>query len=127
MANPPDAASPDAGNRDIVDAFRQSVEPLWEGVVSLIGETSAVAMFHSALQEATRRCSLLEGIDVDRTGVRVDRLRVNVRGVPRATLCQGLLAYVQALEGLLRDLTGHVVLRKVEPFVQQLKHQLGRE
>lgn len=127
MATPNDTRLAEEANRELVEAFRQVIEPLWGGVVALIGENSAQALFQSALQEAKRQHPLLGGIDIDRTGVRLDRLRVNVLRVPEATLRGALLAFVHTLEGVMVDLTGNVVMQKVEPLVHQFKQRLGRE
>jgi hypothetical protein len=127
MANPNDTRLAEEANRELVDGFRQVIELLWGGVVALIGENSAMAMFQSALQDAKRQHPLLSGIDIDRTGVRVDRLRVHVLRVPQPTLRDGLLAFIDALEGLMVDLAGNVVMHKVEPLIQQFKQRLGRE
>lgn len=127
MANPNEAQRFEEGNRQLVDALHRTIEPLWREVTALIGETSAVAMFQSALQDAKRQHPFLSGVDIDRGGVRLDRLRAHATGLPRATLQAALLAFIEGLESLMADLAGNVVAHKVAPLVEPLKQRLGRE
>jgi hypothetical protein len=127
MANPQGTSPTEQGNRELVEAFRAVIDRLWQELVLLIGESSAVSMCQSALQESRRHFPFLGGIDMEAVGVRVDRLRANVMGLDRSTLRAGLLAFMNSLEGIMVDLTGDVLMRKVGPLVQQLKRQLDKE
>jgi hypothetical protein len=127
MANPQGTSPTEQANRELVEAFRAVTGQLWQELVSLIGESSAVSMWQSALQESRRHFPFLSGIDVEAVGVRVDRLRANVMSLDRSTLRAGLLAFMNSLEAIMVDLTGDVLMRKVGPLVQQLKRQLDEE
>ena len=106
------------------DIFRESLERLWSLLSSLIGNAATIAIFRSALFWATRDHPLLRGIEITRTGVRMDRLAGDSATTETR---EGLLALVYSIVSLVEDLTGDILLSKLRPLVRQLEGRLEDE
>lgn len=116
----------EAGKQETLDIFSELLERLWERIVGLIGGTATVAVFRSALLEASRDHPLCQEINIDSGGICLDRLKKNLDALERTAVRAGLMAFTDNVMALLIDLTGGILLRKVEPLVQQLKQQLEK-
>jgi len=112
--------------QETLEIFRELLERLWERIVGLIGETASVAIFRSALLEASRDHALLQQIDIDPHGIRLDRLQQTLDALERSSIRAGLLAFTDNVMTLLIDLTGGILLRKVEPLLEQFKQKLDK-
>lgn len=110
--------------QETLEIFSELLERLWERIAGLIGETAAVAVFRSALLEASRDNPLLQEIDIDNRGILLGRLKKNLDAWERNAVRSGLLAFTDSAIALLIDLTGEILLRKVEPLVEQFKQKL---
>jgi hypothetical protein len=113
--------------REIVNVFRELLERLWERLASLIGETATAAIFQSARREVARDYPFLNRVDIDESGVRLNHLQQDLSALERTTLRGGLLALSDGVVALLTDLTGDILVRKVQPLVQQFKQQLEED
>jgi hypothetical protein len=110
---------------EIVDVFRGLVEQLWERLVMFIGDMATAAVFQSARREAMQDHPFLEGVSVDREGVRLDQLRENPGALDRAAVQAGFLAFLDGVVALLTDLTGDILMRKLGPLVEAFRAELG--
>jgi|GEM_PF-2597863 len=115
-----------ASKQETLAIFRELLERLWERIVGLIGETASVAIFRSALQEANHDHSLLQQIDIDHRGIHLERLQQTLDVLDRHALRAGLMAFTDNVMTLLIDLTGGILLRKVEPLLEQFKQKLDK-
>lgn len=113
-----------AGKREAVEIFAELLERLWERLNSLIGETATAAIFRSAVVEASRDRVWLEDVTIADGGISLDQLDDSLETIDRAALRAGLLALTDNVMTLLIDLTGEILLRKVEPLVEQFKQKL---
>ena len=110
--------------QEIVDIFRELLERLWARLASLVGETATMAIFRSALWETTGPYAFLKGTKVSENGLRLDCLQENLAALDRATIRAGLLAFIDSIVALITDLTGDILVRKVQPLVEQFNQQL---
>lgn len=114
------------GKQEILEIFSELLDRLWERINSLIGETACIAVFRSALLEASRDYALLQDIEITSSGICLDGLNKTLDGLDRSTVRAGLLALTDNVMALLIDLTGEILLGKVEPLVQQFKQKLDK-
>ena len=115
-----------AGKQEILEIFSELLDRLWERINSLIGETACVAVFRSALLETSRDHALLQDIEIHSSGISLDGLNTTLDGLDRSAVRTGLLAFTDNVMALLIDLTGEILLGKVEPLVQQFKQKLDK-
>lgn len=113
-----------SGKQETLEIFGELLERLWERVIGLIGETATIAVFRSALNEASRDHPLLKEINIDSSGISLDRLKNTLEALDRTALRTAMLAFTENVMALLIDLTGEILLRKVEPIVEQFKQKL---
>lgn len=115
-----------AGKQELLEIFGELLARLWERINSLIGETATIAVFRSALLEASRDHALLQEIEIDSSGISLERLKTTLDALDRSAVRAGLLAFTDNVMALLIDLTGEILLGKVEPLVQQFKQKLDK-
>ncbi|GAC1462414.1 MAG: hypothetical protein NVS2B14_03210 [Chamaesiphon sp.] len=112
------------GKQETLEIFGELLDRLWERLILLIGETATVAVFHSALLEASREHPLLQEIDIENSGIGLNRFKETLDALDRNALRKGLLAFTDSVMALVIDLTGQILSRKMEPLVQQFKQKL---
>lgn len=121
-------AQTDEGWRgEILSLFGDFFQKLWERLASMIGETATAAICRSAVVEAAREHAFLSDVEIGDAGIVLDRLREDPESPGRAELEGGLLVFVDAVMGLIIDLTGNILVRKVEPLVEQFRGRLGED
>lgn len=113
-----------AGKQETLNIFSQLLKRLWERIISLIGDTAAIAVFRSALLEASQDYSLLREIEIKNDGIHLEKLQNNLENIHGSQLRSGLVAFTDSVMTLLIDLTGGILSTKLEPLVQQLKETL---
>ncbi len=104
--------------------FDELMHCLWERLASLIGETATLAIFRSALLEATTQHPLLARVVLSEQGLNLDALATQTPPPDLSHLRQGLMQLTDNVLALLIDLTGEILLGKVNPLVQQYKQKL---
>lgn len=97
---------------------------LWERMVNLIGLSTTVAMFRSALIEAVREYPFLRGIEISQTGIDLQGLRLQLSNISYPPLRSGLICFTDEILAIITDLTGHILTRKVKPLIQDFRNQL---
>lgn len=110
--------------REIVSIFRILLEQLWNRLQHTIGKTATAAIFRSALRETGETYPFLEMVDVSAEGVVLDEAADEFLRVDRKRLKAGLLALLDNTMALIVDLTGSILIRKVEPIVEEFKQQV---
>ncbi|MBW4576671.1 MAG: hypothetical protein KME08_15455 [Aphanothece sp. CMT-3BRIN-NPC111] len=113
-----------AAKEQTLEIFGELLERLWERLIGLIGETATVAVFRSALLETSRDHFILQEIDIENSGIDLERLKKTLNALESSAIRSGLLAFTENVMTLLIDLTGGILLRKVEPLMQQFKEKL---
>lgn len=116
----------ETGTQEVLEIFGELLTRLWERLVSLIGETATVAVFRSALLETSRNHPLLKEIEIDNNGLHLERLKKNLESPEHFEVRAGLLGLTDNVMALLIDLTGGILLSKVEPLIQQYKQKLDK-
>lgn len=106
---------------EMVNIFRDTAEGLWARLIQYIGLSSTVAIFRSALRESGRSFPFLLRIKITNGGIRLDDLRRDLGGLERQTVRLGLLAFANGLVALLTELTGEILVHKVEPLVSAFR------
>lgn len=112
---------------EIVDIFRELLQRLWKRLVGVIGEVPTATIFWGAMWETSRSYPFLTRINVDKEGVSVSSLMDDLNQIERSELRSGMLALVDNTVGLLTDMTGTILLGKVDPLVQEFKAQIKKE
>lgn len=119
-------AMTETDKQETLEIFGELLGRLWERVSTLIGETATVAVFRSALLEASHSYAFLHHIQIEHHGLCLEQLKEPSDTFDRTTLRSGLLEFTDCVMALLIDLTGEILLRKVEPLVQQYKQKLDK-
>lgn len=112
--------------QEVLEIFSELLTRLWERLVGLIGETATVAVFRSALLETSRDYPLVKGIRIENTGVYLEDLKKDLESPEHTEVRPGLLSLTDNVMALLIDLTGGILLSKVEPIVEQYKQKLNQ-
>ena len=113
--------------QEIVNIFNEQLEGLWERLYPVIGETATAAVFHSAKREVTRDHPFMSGVEVDETGIHLARLRQDLTVLDQATIRAGILALMDNVIAILTALTGDILVRKVQPLVEQFRQNLEED
>jgi len=108
----------------IVQFFSTLSNRLWQRLIGFIGVSNATVCLQSVLVQTRQQYAFLQDVRVDDSGIHVDHLGTRLDTVEKARLQEGLLTYIDAVMALLTDLTGEVLVHKIAPLVQQLKHHL---
>ena len=119
-----ETATDEAVKEEVVIIFRELLERLWNHLAGLIGETAVVAIFRSAEREVIHRYPFLGEMDVDEGGIRLDRLEALVRDMDRSAVRDGFLMFLNSVITLLTDLTGDILVRKVDLLIGQFRERL---
>lgn len=114
----------DEVKREILDIFRELLDRLWGRLIALLGPAATAAIFRSVALEVGRAHPFVREIEADEAGLHLDGLAATLRGQERQAVRTGLLAYVDGIVGLLADLTGDVLLKKVGPIVDEFRKTL---
>ena len=112
-------------NGEIVLIFTELLQRLWDRLVALVGEAGTAAMFYSALRDAAGEHPFLKHIEVSEDEIRLEGLRENLASLDRTTLRRAFLAYIDGIVALLIDLTGDILVRKVQPLITEFHEALS--
>lgn len=119
-----DAVSDLQHKRELLQISQELLGQLWSRLVNWLSESATVVLFRSALAEVRQQYAVLEVIEVARTGVGLRSLDNQIETLDDIGLRLGLLKLMEALMTLLADLTGEVLLDRVEPVVEPYRQRL---
>lgn len=111
--------------QEMVDSFREMAEGLWAHLSKYIGVSSTAAIFQSALHDSGRNFPFLLVVKATNRGLRTQGLRGEVGQLERQTLRLGLLAFTNNLIALLTDLTGDILIQKLEPSISSFQARMN--
>lgn len=109
---------------EVVDIFSELLQSLWNRIVGVIGESPTSTIFNGALWETSQKYTFLTGLSIDSAGVHIETLIQNLNQIDHSELRAGMTALVGNTVGLLTDMTGTILMNKVDPLLQKFKREL---
>ena len=111
---------------EVVDIFSELLQSLWNRIVGVIGEAPTSTIFNGALWETSQKYAFLTGFSIDSAGVHMETLTQNLNQVEHGELRAGMTALVSNTVDLLTDMTGTILMNKVDPLLQKFKRELEK-
>lgn len=111
--------------QELLQLSQELLGQLWSRLVNWLSESATVMVFRSVLTEVRQQYAALEVIQVEVTGVALKPLDNQIEALDGASLRLGLLKLMEALMTLLADLTGEVLVKRVEPVVEPYRQRLA--
>ncbi len=112
--------------REVIHFFEDLLAYFWSHLCSVIGETTTLIVFQSALRETVAHHTFLEDTQVSETGIELSLQGEGLLDVEWSQLRAGLLALLESCLGLLRYLTGNILVGKLEPMVAEFISKVER-
>jgi hypothetical protein len=110
--------------QELLQLSQELLGQLWSRLVNWLSESATVMVFRSALTEVRQQYAALEVIQVGVSGVALKPLENQIETLDETGLRLGLLKLMESLMALLADLTGEVLIKRVEPVVEPYRQRL---
>lgn len=112
------------GSLQMVIVFQDHLERLKPRLSSCIGEKGTAAIFRGVLNRVSREHPVLKGVEINGAEIRLDRLLESAGMTEPAALCAGFLAFTESIIAILADLTGGILVDRIDPLFRQFRIQL---
>jgi GTPase len=103
-----------------LNIFTELLQRLWQRLSLLIGQTAVAAICSSAQREIAHDHPMIKHLEVTGSGIEVENLRRELHAYDQNAIKAAFLAYIDSIIDLLGDLTGGILVGKIEDMLNEL-------
>lgn len=107
---------------EVLQRYHNLLDSLWHQASLILGETAVSTLFETALFNAESDYSCLQGVQI--TGAGLDLSALAESQVEASLLHQALEHWVREFFGVLRLLTGDLVVRQLRPLWEAAQREM---
>lgn len=106
---------------EIVRTIEEVLGYFWTQLSGVIGIPTTIFVFQSVLRETVQEFLYFENTRISDSGIQLNLTGEPLEKIERNQLNAGLLAFLDNCLGLLHDLTGNILVSKLEPLVNEFR------
>lgn len=110
--------------QEIGQFFEELLGYFWTYLAGVIGDTTTMIIFQSAIRDATTTYSFFEYAQVSEAGIKLMLPSADIDAIEWDHLRDGLLAMLENCLSLVTELTGNILVSKLEPMVAEFKSKV---
>jgi len=109
----------------LVLAFEEGFGTLWRRAHQTLGNVTLTAILHRVLYYATEKYPMMSGLEVEAKGLRCDKLRENLEGVPSAQVREAIEFVMVEFLTILGNLTANILSPSLHVELSKVAREHG--